>query len=188
MAGLQQIFDSCRALYKKAYANVKAMAEDVAAVLKEQGKKFDPRITTGKFDVILQYSLLQVAVSDNDLDRNELIFIRDLTDQGDFVNYINSLAKTSITWEKLYNSNISDVQKVLNSVEPVMVELSKEFVVVFTLCDLSTEHDFLDDFKKAITALILGLSVMDGDPNSEDLNESILIVGVLNAIQEIKNS
>jgi len=186
MADLQTVFDNCRVLYKKCYDNVKAMACDIASVMESQGKEWDPKITSGKFDIVLQYSLLQIAVADFDFDRNEMIFIRDLTEQGDFVNYINSIAKTNITWEGLYNSNINDIRKVLRNIEGLMAGLCEEFVNVFAICDKVTEYDYVSDLERNIVLVIGGLAQMDGTITNSEIDQGCLIIGAINRIKELK--
>ena len=190
MADKQTIFNNCRGIYEDAYDLVKQMACAVGKTLEKEGKDFDPRITTGKFDIVLQYSLLQVAVSDFDLDVNEVIFIKDLTKQGDIVSYLNAIEKDAKypSWDELYNSGAKNVRKWLRDIESDMKQLSEEFVTVFALCDAITEYDYLSDILKQIAAIILGLAMMDGDPGSEDLKENILILEALNEIAERKKN
>ena len=186
MDDLQKIFDGCRALYEQCYENVKEMSCSIAEIMESEGKRWDPKITTGKFDVVLQYSLLQIAVADFDLDKNEVVFIRDLTKQGDFVNYINAVANTKITWEGLYNSQINNLRSFLNDIEPVMEDLSNEFVNVFAVCDKATEYDFAADLEKNIVLIITGLAHMDGSISKSELKQSCVILGAVNRIKELK--
>lgn len=186
MANLQEVFNNCKILYNKAYTCVCNMSKTIAELMRKEGKQFDPQIAPLKFDIILQYSLMQVAVSDNDFHQNEMVFIRDLTQQGDFVNYINTIAKTHLTWEGLLNSNVKDIRDVLNSLLPLMRDLSNEFVTVYSICDKATDYNYLDDLKQSVLAIILGLSVMDFDASSENLDTYVLMVEVMNRIEANK--
>ena len=109
-----------------------------------------------------------------------------MTKSGDFVDYINSVADTNITWEGLYCSNVIDIRKVLRSLETTMRDLSKEFIVVFSIYDKFTEYNYLADLKDTILQIIAGITFMDGDEKSEDLSESIFIFEVLSKIKELK--
>ncbi len=187
MNDLQNTFDACSALYKKCYDNVKAMACDIAAVLEEQGVDFDPKITTGKFDIVLQYSLLQIAVADFDFDVNEMIFIRDITEQGDFLNYVNSIAKTGITWNGLLNSSVNDIRKFLRDIEGEIEELSEEFVAVFATCDKVTrEYNYVADLEKYIVSILAGLMTMDGNITKNEASTSTVIGRAINKIKQLK--
>ena len=180
MNDLQKIFDDCRMFYKKCYNNVKAMAEDIARVSKD----INPDITVLKFDIILQYSLLQIAAADYELDENELIFIRDLTEKGDYVSYINKIANSNITWDDIFNSNVIKFKNFLEDSYPLMDELSAEFVIVFATCDKLTDYNYFKDLENYIKMIIAGLSLMDGEITTSEKNKSCLI---LNAIKEIKD-
>ena len=184
MNDLQKIFDNCKALYKWCYNDVKAMAKLVSRTF----TNIDPKITTIKFDIILQYSLLQIAVADFDFDSNELIFIRDLTEQGDFVEFMNAGAKTNFSWNDFFNTNIISIREILRDTYDLMNELSEEFVAVFALCDKVTEHDFLADLEKNIFLIISGLSIMDGEITKSECNESCLIIESINRIRDLKNN
>lgn len=186
MANLQEVFNNCKTLYNKAYTCICSMSKTIAELMRKEGKQFDPEIAPLKFDIILQYSLLQVAVCDNEFHQNEMVFIRDLTQKGDFVNFVNGVAKTNLTWEGLINSNVNDLKKVLNTLLPVMRDLSNEFVAVYSLCDKATEYDYLNDLRQTVLALILGLSVMDFDASSENLDTYVLMIEVMNRIEANK--
>ena len=104
MADLQAIFDSCREAYKDSYFTISAMGDWLSERL-DNGKKerFNSKLLCKNFDIILQFSLLQIAVADNDLDPKEVVFIRDLTINGDLIEYLNSLVENKIDWETVYN-------------------------------------------------------------------------------------
>lgn len=186
MADLQTIFNSCRELYKKCYGDVRLMSCEIAKYMESQGKNWDPRITVAKFDIVLQYSLLQVAVADFDFDRNEMIFIRDITEQGDFVNYINAMANTDITWDGLFNSSVSDIRKFLRDIKDVIEELSDEFVQVFALCDKLTQYDFVSDLEDNVVLIIAGLAKMDGTITASEITQTYLIMEAINRIKRLK--
>ncbi len=187
MSDLQSIFEVCREAYKKCYDNVKAMSCSIARIMEKKGIEWDPKITSGKFDIILQYSLLQIAAADYDFDRNEMIFIRDLTEQGDLVNYMNSITKPSITWEELYDCSVIEIRAALRRIEGIMVNLSDEFINVFAICDVATEYNYLYDLEDNILLIIAGLAKMDGAITDSELNQGCLIIGAINKIKKLKS-
>ena len=186
MASLQEVFDGCRVLYQKCFNNVKAMSCEIAAYMESKGEPWDPKVTAGKFDIVLQYSLLQIAASDFDLDKNELIFIRDLTEQGDFVNYINSIAHTQITWEGIFDSSITEFRKFLRGVENLIENLSMEFVNVFAICDKVTEYNYVADLEKNIALIFAGLMTMDECLSNSELEQDTVMNRAINKIKELK--
>ena len=101
MYTLEDMFNDCRNLYRASYFVVKNMSCSVGACLEKANIAFDPRITCMKFDMVLQYSLLQIATKDFFLNKDEVIFIRDLT-ESDILNIINASENTDYTWEDIY--------------------------------------------------------------------------------------
>lgn len=187
MYDLQKIFDDCCAVYERCMNNIREMSYDVANYMEKEGVDWDPNITCAKFDIALQYSLLQIASSDLKLDENELIFVRDIAEEGDFLAYINSIGNTNITWESLFSSNIFTIRKLLRGLEGAMGELSEEFVRVFAVCDKATEYDFVADLERDLLAIVAGLINIDGTVSRSEMNEKCLILGTIDRIKKIKN-
>ena len=185
MDDLQTIFEGCQRLYKECYDNLRKMSCIIARYMEAINQDWNPRLTTLKFDIVLQYSLLQIAVSDFDFDQNEVIFIRDLTEQGDYVQYINSIAHTNFTWDDFYNTRVCDIRKILRDTKNLMLDLSEEFITVFALCDKFTEYDYVANLEKNITLIILGLSKMDSEITESEMNEDCLIFATIDRIKEL---
>ena len=185
MATKQDVFDLCKSLYLKSVNNVKAMAVEIAKIAEKDGIDIDPKAVAGEFDVVLQYSLLQVAVADFELDADEIIFIRDLTEYGDFVNYCSS-EKFKLTWEMLYNASINDVRKLLKSLEDIIKDLSGRFVRIFAICDAATEYNFVSDLEDYLNTIITGLSLMDGDQTSDEKEVQTVIMSAVRQIKKLK--
>ena len=94
MADLQRIFDSCKKEYDECYAVIAGMGDWLSERL-DNGKKnrFRSNVLCKNFDIVLQLSLLQIAVADHDLDSKEVVFIRDLTLDGDLLSILILLQK-----------------------------------------------------------------------------------------------
>lgn len=112
-----KIYNDCKKCYENCYDRIKGMSfGPMKRFMDSEGvTDYNPEVTLIKFDILLQYSLLQIATADYDIDRNELIFIRDLTKEGDLVNYINSLGGTPISWDTIYRADVLDIRKLLDS-------------------------------------------------------------------------
>ena len=187
MSEAQKIYDQCAQAYGYAYSIVESMAGAVAEMQKQRGKEFNPNITMAKFDIVLQYSLLQLAVADNHFDASEVVFVSNLTHKGDLLSYANATTKSSLKWEDLYHADIQTVRKFVAAYENIMIQLSDEVVAVIGLCDKATEHDYLADLTKAISAIIAGLVLIDGDARRDEVEEPLLILRTINRIKEYKN-
>lgn len=188
MTDLEKIFNGCKKIYDNCYDMVEVMSSSIKTFMALKGvTDYNPEVTLIKFDVLLQYSLLQIATADYEIDRNELIFIRDLTKKGDLVNYLNSLGGDQITWDTIYRSDVLEIRKLLDLLKKEIVKLSKEFIMVFATCDLATpQHDYLSDLSENIICIIVGLTSMDGKVESSETGADCLILHTLNEIKKIK--
>ncbi|HBN00939.1 MAG TPA: hypothetical protein DD384_07000 [Firmicutes bacterium] len=183
MADLQKVYDSCKKFYNDAYGVVSAMG---LVYKKYHDPDYDPEILGLKFDLFVQFSLLQIAVADNDFDKNELLFIRDLTEKGDLVQYYNSLGGAYITWNQLYNADVYMIKDLLRFTEEEMNRMSTDFVTIVAGIDSLTEHNFLSDLQNDITCMILGLCSMDGKITKSETAQRCFILVLLNEIENIK--
>lgn len=188
MADLQKIYDGCKKIYDDCYHMIEIMSFGIKTFMDSKGvTDYNPDVTLIKFDLLLQYSLLQIATADYEIDRNELIFIRDLTEKGDLVNYLNSLGGAQITWDMIYRADVFEIRKLLDLLRDEIVKLSKEFIMVFSTCDLVTpQHDYLSDLTDNIICIILGLASMDGRVEHSETNTNCLILHTLDEIKKIK--
>ena len=187
MADLQAIFDKCKLAYKVTCADISAMGDWLSERL-DNGKKerFNSKLLCKNFDIILQFSLLQIAVADNDLDSKEVVFIRDLTINGDLIEYLNSLVENKIDWETVYNADVFELKGLLKDIEPLMESLSNDLATAFAICDASTVHNYVSDLKTSIMTIINGLGKMDGDFSYLEQHADCLIVRVISEIENKK--
>ena len=74
-----------------------------AAFKNDPGRRYDPRLTLAQFDMILQASLLSVAVSDGRFDPLEQQFVDKITDYGDLPGYIRgeTQGKLDLSWGEM---------------------------------------------------------------------------------------
>ena len=184
---LLQIFENCKSMYLDIINDIGKMASCIAASMRAEGKEFDPEVTVMKFDLILQYSLLQTACSDFDLARAEIEFIKELTVYADFCDYMSNAYGngSKMTWEDLYNADVNDVRALLSAHENGIRELSDEVVSVFAIYDKAADHNYFADLTDNIFGIVSGLAFMDGDENSEDLRQRIFIFEFLDKIEEL---
>ena len=186
MGKLQEIYDFCKEKYNDCFAVVNGMACAVSELLAKKGESYDPKNVTLKFDLLLQYSLLQVAVADNDFDRNELIFIRDITNQGDLVDYLNAAFGENFKWEDYFQSDVQNLQQLLALLNDQMIQLSREFVTLFAFCDSMLQKDHTAELEQKVAEIIVGLCTMDNNVTEQEMNTEILFFKVIGAIKAEK--
>ncbi len=181
----QTIFDTCKLVYKKMLSRVRMMAETVSSL---DEVDLDSEQVIIDFDIILQYSLLQIAVADYELDNNEIIFIRDLTEEGDFVeDLINERFNRSITWESIYGGGALIIKDLLSSLKSEMTKISNDFVWVVALFDtLTPEHNYVEEFEKMIWQIFGGVSIIDGQLTNSEKRAVPLLADLVDMIKDKK--
>lgn len=189
MADLQALFDKCRTAYKLGgYLDVSLVGNWLSEqhLDNEKKERFNSELLCKNFDIILQFSLLQIAVADNELDSKELVFIRDLTIKGDLIEYLNSLVESKISWETVYNADVFELKGLLKDIEPLMESLSNDLATAFAICDVSTIYNCVLNFKKSIMTIITGLGKMDGDFSYLEQHADCLIIRVISEMENRK--
>ena len=98
MSTAQELFDEAIEHYKK----IIGYLDDVGEICKKYDLDYSASDLIRRFDIILQMTLLQTAVGDNDFDRLERVFIEEITSCGDVLDWINGECDTNFTWENVF--------------------------------------------------------------------------------------
>ena len=105
MGRAQELFDQATGYYDHAVGLIRKMDElfQNAAFKNDPGRRYDPRLTLAQFDMILQATLLSMALSDGNFDRLEQQFVDKITDYGDLLTYIkqDSQGRLDLTWSQV---------------------------------------------------------------------------------------
>ena len=159
---------------KHAYQNTIEILNKTLEIFNQnvpEDKRVEPRAFQIKFDLLLQHSLINIAISDEDMFSDELVLIHDITDIGDIVLFFRDVYKSEITWEQLYKMNPSEVAKMLKEQEENMSYLGDDFVKVVSIVDaVVTDYDIAQMLFHEISNLVKILMVLDGDVK-EDLDK-----------------
>lgn len=174
------IYETAVRAYRNAIHDLSIIADRLNLYANQNGKTFNRKVFLSQFDCILQYSLLELAISDADLDLNELDFLKDITEHADFINYINRKYDFDITWNTIWNSGESDIRDFLNNIRPAMDEMRSEFVLAFSFYDLvDTKVNCLANLMTDTTAIVVALVAADGFSSETEkqafLNNSYLL-------------
>lgn len=144
----------------------------------EKNKQIDGKMFLAKFDVLLQHSLIQIAICDKEFHSEELIFIKELTDVGDYVLYLNSKYNANLSWESFYKAKIEDVEQLIEKETETVADLSTEFVSLVSLVDAAVEEaDILQIIFNLFSQLANTLIHLDGEAkeNVDLINDCLLL-------------
>lgn len=168
---MSNIFTEAMEAYKAIITDFVPMAKAAEAAQKQMGEDFDAMLTVQQFDVVLQYSLLQIAVSDGNVTKSEIEFIRDITQFSDFCFFLESVGFKNVTWQKIYETPESDLKTILDACKESIVSASHDFIYIFSLIDAGTEYDFSEDLKANLFKIMRAASAADGNADGSEVDD-----------------
>lgn len=166
---------------KHSYQNLIQILNKTLSIYNEnvpEDKQINPRGFAIKFDILLQHSLINVAISDANMFADELVLINQITDSGDIVLYFKDAYKTEITWEQLYKMPPAQVEKMLKEQEENMRYIADDFVRVVAVVDAALEeHDITRMLFNEICTVVKVLMGLDGEikEDADKVNNSFII-------------
>mgnify|MGYP004589089767 CR=1 FL=1 len=121
----------------------KEMAESLNEYLQEQEMgELDMPKAMKDLDVILQHSLLEIAIADGSFSAEEAYFLRSFADYYPFTDYLKENVALEISWDDLFASGVG-VKVILNSVRDEVLKMadsvSKVLGVVSAVTDGALE-------------------------------------------------
>ena len=148
--------------------------------------KFEPEAGLVRFDVLLQYSMMQVALFDNQLDAEELKLISELSKFANFCDYLTAKGYKDVTWEVLLNADANQLKDIIKQYEGDMVQLNQEFVVVFTQADIIIkEADLLQLLTNDVLFMLHSVAISDEKYAEDEVYKAdCLIFKALQAIYD----
>ena len=139
MGRAQELFDQATGYYDHAVGLIRKMDElfQNAAFKNDPGRRYDPRLTLAQFDMILQASLLSVAVSDGRFDPLEQQFVDKITDYGDLLTYIkqDSQGRLDLTWSQVASLREETQASLVQALPAILDKLCDSFVRPLALVD-----------------------------------------------------
>ena len=174
--------------YNQSTKTLEAMFKLFKLFKEKNGESFDVRVALNRFDVLLQYSMMQVALKDGYLHVEEVKLIRDLSKYCDFCGYLNQRGYKDVTWQMVLNTDKDTLKSIISDYNSDMVDLNKEFVAIFSLIDKAiTEHNYIDLLKKQVFTMLSAVSAADDDFNEKEIGSECLILHALFAIEKFVN-
>lgn len=150
---------------------------------------FDVTKALNNFDVLVQYSLLEVALSDQKFDVNELRFISKFHKFYSLMDYLNDLGFKDVTWQKLYNIEFKTLALIMEKVRPHVQLINKDFVEYISLIDAYTpSHDYAKELYDEMITVISGVIISDRRWKHEEGSFVPLIIEAILLIRKKKKN
>ena len=181
---MSSVYEQAIAAYEDSVNDLKNMGKVFQQFAAQKGVSYDPRVTLNQFDILLQYSMLQVALADGHLDAAEINFIKDIAQYSDFCFFLQEHGFSNASWQAIYNTRESKLNRILDDAEATIIHLSQDFIDIFALCDAVSGYDFLADLKENVITMIFATCKADGVAEKSEINSGCLILGALGAIEK----
>lgn len=184
MGRAQELFDKATVSYDNAIKMIRTMDETFqnVAFKNDPGARYDTRVTLAQFDMILQATLLSLALSDGKFDRLEQQFVEKITDYGDLLTYIkqDSNGQLDLTWSQVASLSPDTQQKLVGILPQVLDRLCESFVKPLAIVDKAIEQiDFLDKLETEMATICVCLSYVDGVSDKSEANACAEMVAQL---------
>lgn len=181
MGRAQELFDQATKAYDRSIDMIRRMDQvfQDAAFKHDPDKRYDTRITLAQFDMILQATLLSMALSDGNFDRLEQQFVDKITDYGDLLNYIrqDSKGQLDLTWSQVASLRPDTQAALVKALPAILDKLCDSFVKPLALVDKVVDQvDFLNQLEHNVAEICVCLSFVDGDSDNDEKNASVLMV------------
>lgn len=184
---MASIFDAAKAAYQDCINDLTVMGNATEEIMRQKGKAFKTRILLNQFDILLQYSMLQLALADGTLAGEELTFIRDLAQYSNLPEYLKTVGYSNATWQVIYNTNEQKLNGIVAEIEEAVVELSLDFIHIFAAFDAATDYDYFDDLKRNVSIIIAATCQADGNAEKRELRNGCLIIDAMAQIDKKLN-
>lgn len=180
-----ELFKVTRKAYESCLKDIKEMAKYIEKAFKKEGQEFDHAKTLKQFDIILQYSMLQIAVADNRTEASEIELIRDIVKYGDFCEYLKMYSgRNEFSWSVILAADETSLSRLLDAIQEDIRKLVNEFITVFVVADSALKQDYFTDFKSNVSLILAATCQADGDARKEELNGCAML-SVLGAMESI---
>lgn len=150
--------------YNQSTNILEAMFKLFKRIEEANGKEFDVRLALNRFDVLLQYSMMQVALKDGYLHVEEVKLIRDLSKYCDFCDYLNKRGYKDVTWQMVLNTNEATIQSIISDYHDDMIDLNRDFIFIFSAIDKAlTQYSYIDMLKKNVITILGAVAAADNE-------------------------
>ena len=169
---MNEQFENARGFYAAVMQDLEEIAVSLKNFFRTQGQEFNTDLFYRQYDCLLQYSLLHTAIIDNDFDLNEVVFIRDLTEHADLMDYLNSICDTDFSWQLIFKGEIAAISTWLSAIRPLMDSVKEDFCAFFALYDAASPKDYLQNLVKNTSFILAALACSDGKISEKEKDTS----------------
>lgn len=182
---MASIFDAAKVAYKDCINDLTVMGMATEQIMAKRGKNFETRILLNQFDVLLQYSLLQISLADGTLAGEELTFIMELSQFYPLPEFLKTIGYKNATWQVIYNTQENKLSSIVAEAEDAVIKLSLDFINIFSAFDSATDYDYFEDLKENVGIILAATCQADGRAEAREFNKGCLIIDAMAQISKM---
>lgn len=150
--------------------------------------KYKGELCLNALDLLLQYSFVEVALSDGVMEFSEISIIEEICPHNNLIEFISRGIGEKFTWGSFQSLTEEQTANLMKQLRKPVFEIAKDFMDSFTMFDVATcEKDYLAYFEKCVVAFLTALIMGDGKVYDEEYCNCMLI-HVLECIRKGKES
>ena len=177
--------EAVRVHYNEIEKAILKMGEASQDVFKDEKGTKSPEYFMFSFDILLQYSLLQLAAMDNKIDPLEVLFIKNITKYGDFARILSKKYNEELDWTVFLNNDPTRVKKLLKDEEPAIRNFMKNLVFMLAMFVSKLGTEIIKGFVENVSALITALVKIDADESEGEFVGKIYLNQFVNDVAEL---
>ena len=187
----QELFNIATENYQKARQLVGKMNEVVGAVRSD----FNPKAGYLKLDILVQYTLLEIALADGKFSPIEGEFIDKITDTFDVINLFDNVPK-GMNWKWFAdNKGYNEIKNTNGNLRKKAQEHRMDFARLIALVDAAyTDYDILGELLEYLGLIAGAFTRIDGSHDESEVKiasavtEQYLVRPWLDKMQRARNS
>ena len=160
------------------YAECVEIVKEMGALVQTVQEDFSIEIALRQFDLILQATLLNAAVANDELADCELDFVGGIAQYSDILPVVNAAIKEQepswepIGWGDLLDLETDTLKKFALIAGACVEKYAEEFVSFFAVVDkVIEEKDYMDLLFAAVTKIAIAISGYDGDDLESEISD-----------------
>ena len=166
--------------YRKAFDTLRSVYR-----LSTTPSKRPPSAYLADFDILLQYSMLEVAFNDGEFERPEMALIRDISEYEDFCDYASQKCNTSITWDALFSLSLRDFKDLKKGLYSDIEQKEESLLQLFvSVPDLSTIENLLPNLRYSIMGILETVARADGEFDNYEISAGATAVALIDQIEQ----
>lgn len=163
----QELFNCATGNYQSARALVSKMNEVVAAAT----TGYNPRAAFVKLDIIIQYTLLEVALADGKFSPIEGEFIDKITDTFDVLNLFNNYPQDKNWRWFATNRSFSEIRDTIGRLRGMAQQHMMEFASLFAIVDKAyPNYNILEELLEYLAKIAGCFTHIDGSHEQREVD------------------